>query len=64
MKKDVQKTALIVLGSVGGAAALGAAAVALWNSRRMRAMRAVHRTNLILNRVGNALCRFSELAEG
>ncbi|MBQ8415539.1 MAG: hypothetical protein IJX13_01360 [Clostridia bacterium] len=64
MNKSKQKTMLIVLSSVGGAAAIGAMAVTLWNSRQFRAMRAVRRTNAILHRVGNALCKISEATEG
>lgn len=64
MNKSNQKTMMIVLSSVGGAAALGAIAVSLWNSRQMRTMRAVRRTNAILRRVGNALCKISEATEG
>ena len=63
MSKKTGKTMMIVLGSVGGAAALGVAAVSVWNSRQMRAMRAVRRTNAIVNRIGRALCRISEATE-
>jgi len=63
MSKKTGKTMMIVLGSVGGAAALGVAAVSLWNSRQMRMMRAVKRTNAIVNRIGRALCRISEATE-
>ncbi len=61
MSNKTTKTALIVLGSVGGAAALGAIAVSVWNSKKMRAMRAVKRTNMVLGRVGNVLCKISEM---
>ncbi len=63
MSKQTKKTMVILFGSVGSAAALCAAAVSLWNSRRMKTLRAVRRTNLILNRVGNALCRMSQAVE-
>ena len=63
MSKKTGKTMMIVLGSVGGAAAIGVAAVSLWNSRQMRMMRAVKRTNAIVNRIGRALCRISEATE-
>ena len=55
------KTTLIVLGSVGGAAALGAVAVSVWNSKKMRTLRAVKRTNMVLGRVGSVLCKISEM---
>ena len=63
MAKKTGKTMMIVLGSMGGAAAIGVAAVSLWNSRQMRMMRAVRRTNAIIHRIGNALCRISEATE-
>ena len=58
------KSAWILFASVGAATALGAAAVTLWNSRRFRALRAVKRTNAILHRVGNTLCKISEATDG
>jgi hypothetical protein len=63
MSKKTVKTMMVVMGSVGGAAAIGVAAVSLWNSRQMRAMRAVKRTNAMINRIGCAMCHFSEAAE-
>ena len=63
MRKNMQKTTLIVLASVGAAAALGALAFSVWNNKKFRTMRLVHRTNMILNRIGNALCKLSEAGE-
>ena len=63
MSKKTVKTMMVVMGSVGGAAAIGVVAASIWNSRQMRAMRAVKRTNAIINRIGRAMCRFSEAAE-
>ena len=53
---------LWVVGKFGGGK-IGVAAVSLWNSRQMRMMRAVRRTNAIIHRIGNALCRISEATE-
>ncbi|MBQ8310936.1 MAG: hypothetical protein IJX80_07995 [Clostridia bacterium] len=63
MRKNMQKTMMIVLGSVGGAAAIGAAVVSVWNSRQMRAMRAIKRTNAVIHRIGSTLCKLSEATE-
>ena len=63
MSKKTVKTMMVVLGSVGGAAAIGVAAVSVWNSRSMRTMRAVKRTNAMINRIGRALCKISEATE-
>ena len=54
---------MIVLGSVGGAAALGAVAYSVWNNKQFRTMRMVRRTNAILQRVGNVLCKLTEATE-
>ncbi|MBR3893942.1 MAG: hypothetical protein IKJ35_02225 [Clostridia bacterium] len=54
MKKH--KTAIyIALGVTGGVALLGAAAVAVWNSKQLRTARAVKRTSKILYQVGTAM---------
>ena len=53
----------ILLGSIGGAAAISAVGVAVWNSRSMRAMRAARRTGKILYRVGAALQSVGSLME-
>ncbi|MBQ7335589.1 MAG: hypothetical protein IJW92_03855 [Clostridia bacterium] len=60
MGKGNQKAMIIILGSVGGAAAVGAVALSLWNSKQFRAMRAMRRTNAVLHRVGSMLCKISE----
>lgn len=61
MSAKTQKTVLITLGSIGGVAALSAVAVSVWNSKKMRALRAVKRTNMVLGRVGSVLCKISEM---
>lgn len=45
----------IAMGVVGGLAALGAVAGAVWNSREMRMARAVKRTGKVLYQVGSVL---------
>ncbi len=60
MSKEMKKNIAILAGSIGGAVAVCAAAVSIWNSRQMRTMRTIRRTNAIMNRVGNVLCRISE----
>ena len=42
-----------------GLAALGAAGYAVWNSKQLRAARAVKRTGKIMHQVGAALCSVS-----
>ena len=59
----MQKKVWIILGSVSGAAALGAIGLAVWNSRTMRMMRATRRAGKILYRVGSALQSVSTLME-
>ena len=57
-EKSMDKKVIgIMLGSIGGAAVLGTAAYLIWNCKKMRALRAMHRTNAILHRVGNVLCK-------
>ena len=63
MDKQTQKVMAIVLGSVAGAALLGGAFYMIWNSKQAKAMRAVHRTNMILRRVGNVLCKIAAADE-
>ena len=55
MSADAKKTMLITLGAVGGAAALGVTAAAIWNSRQMRTGRAIKRTGKVLYQVGPAM---------
>ena len=62
MKKGSGKTAL-VLGIVGGGVMLGGAAVAVYNSKRMRTLRTVRKTNAMMRRVGLMLTRVSEAAD-
>ncbi|MBQ9773364.1 MAG: hypothetical protein IJW30_06575 [Clostridia bacterium] len=63
MKKQTQKKTLIVLGSLGGAAAVGAIALSIWNSKKCRAMRAFKRTNAVIHRIGNVMCKISEATD-
>lgn len=56
------KTA-VILGVVGGGVMLGTAAVAVYRSKRMRTLRAVHKTNAMVRRVGMMLTRISEAAD-
>ncbi|MBO5931789.1 MAG: hypothetical protein J6Q70_06105 [Clostridia bacterium] len=63
MDKQTQKIMAIVAGSVAGVALLGGAFYMVWNSKQVRAMRTVHRTNMILRRVGNVLCKIAAADE-
>ena len=63
MDKQTQKVMAIVAGSVAGVALLGGAFYMVWNSKQVRAMRTVHRTNMILRRVGNVLCKIAATDE-
>ena len=63
MDKQMQKVVAIVAGSVAGVALLGGAFYMIWNSKQAKAMRAVHRTNMILRRVGNVLCKIAAAEE-
>ncbi len=62
MSKNV-KVMMITAGAVGGAVAVGALAVSVWNSKRFRTMRAIRRTNAVLHRVGNVLCKIAQATE-
>ncbi len=64
MDKQMQKIIAIVAGSVAGVALLGGVFYMIWNSKQVRAMRALHRTNTILRRVGNVLCKIAAADEG
>ena len=55
MSEQTKKTVLITLGAVGGAAAIGVTAAAVWNSRQMRTGRALKRTGKVLYQVGTAM---------
>lgn len=63
MDKQMQKVIAIVAGSVAGVALLGGAFYMIWNSKQAKAMRAVHRTNMIMRRVGNVLCKIAAADE-
>ena len=63
MDEQMQKKLLISLCVVAGVMVLGAVGIAVWNSEKCRSMRAVRRTNRILNRVGDALCQASEMSD-
>ncbi len=63
MSDKTKKTMLITLGAVGGAAAIGVTAAALWNSKEMRTARAVKRTGKVLYQVGTAMRNVSGMGE-
>lgn len=58
-----KKTMLITLGAVGGVTAIGMAAAAVWNSKQMRASRAIKRTGKVLYQVGTAMRNVSGVSE-
>ena len=60
MNKTVKKM-LIAAGVAGGCAVTVAAAAAVWNSRRMKMLRAYRRTGKILYRVGSAMQTISTM---
>lgn len=64
MNKNTQKTMWIVMGTVGGVMALGATAVGVWNSRQMKTMRVMKKTNALIHRVGTTLCKIAEAGNG
>ena len=56
----MNKNMIITMASVAvGLAAMGAAGYAVWNSKQLRAARAVKRTGKIMHQVGTALCSVS-----
>ena len=55
MSEKNKKPLLITLGAVGGVAAIGVTAAALWNSKQARTMRAIKRTGRVLYQVGTAM---------
>ena len=63
MDKQTQKIMAIVAGSVAGVALLGGTFYMIWNSKQVKTMRTVHRTNMILRRVGNVLCKIAAADE-
>ena len=50
-----KKVMITLVGIASGMAAIGTAGVMVWNSKQLRAMRAVKRTGRILYQVGTAL---------
>ena len=58
-----QKTLWIILGSVSGAAALGAGAYALWNCKQAKMFRATRRASKILYKAGAVLQTVAGIAE-
>jgi len=58
-----QKGLWITLGAIGGVTLLGVAAAMVWNSKQLRAMRAVKRTSKILYQVGTAMRNVAEVSE-
>lgn len=63
MDKQMQKVLIVVGSSVAGAALLGGMFYMVWNSKQMRTIRTVHRTNMIMRRVGNVLCKIAAADE-
>ena len=63
MSDQTKKTMLITLGAVGGVTAIGVAAAAVWNSKQMRASRAIKRTGHVLYQVGTAMRNVSGIGE-
>ena len=64
MKKGMQSKAVwITTGAVLGVAALSVGAVAVWNSKGLRAARTVKRTKKILYQVGTAMRNVSGIME-
>ncbi|MBQ7173781.1 MAG: hypothetical protein IJR88_06670 [Clostridia bacterium] len=56
-----KKSLIITAGLFGGSALLGAGAYLLWNSKKMRTLRAVRRVEKILSRTGEALQTVSDI---
>ena len=63
MNRQTQKMLMIVAGSVAGVALLGGAFYMIWNSKQVKTMRTIHRTNMILRCVGNVLCKIAAADE-
>ena len=62
MKKQ-EKTLFIVLGGVGGVVLATGIVCAVRSSKQYKAMRAVHRTNAVLRRVGHVLSSVAQATE-
>lgn len=58
-----KKTIMITVGSVLGVTAIGLGAVAVWNCKQLRMMRAAKRTGKLLYKMGTALQSVSGIAE-
>ena len=54
-----KKAAAITAGALGGAMAIGAVAAWIYNSRQMKATRAIKRASFILYHVGTAMRNLS-----
>ena len=63
MDNKMQKVLIAVGSSIAGVALLGGVFYMIWNSKQMRTIRTVHRTNMILKRVGNVLCKIAAADE-
>ena len=63
MNKQMQKGLIIAGSSVAGVALLGGIFYMIWNSKQVKTMRTIHRTNMILRRVGNVLCKIAAADE-
>ena len=63
MDKQIQKALIIVGSSVAGVALLGGVFYMVWNSKQVKTMRTIHRTNMIMRRVGNVLCKIAAADE-
>ena len=63
MDRQTQKVMMVVAGSVAGVALLGGAFYMIWNSKQMKTMRTIHRTNMSLRSVGNVLCKIAAADE-
>lgn len=63
MDRQTQKVMMVVAGSVAGVALLGGAFYMIWNSKQVKTMRTIHRTNMILRSVGNVLCKIAAADE-
>ncbi|MBQ1230154.1 MAG: hypothetical protein II369_03815 [Clostridia bacterium] len=50
-----QKMLMLAITGLGGAAALGLLAAAVWNSKQMRFARAMKRTECVLYKLGSVL---------
>ena len=58
-----KKTMWILFGTVGGVAALGAGAYAIWNCRQMKMMRGAKRAGKILYKAGAVLQSVADVTD-